>query len=321
MKGFDLSTYFAIPALDSHFAAERVLLLASLPAASSVLYEPAKRIVSAPSKRLRSLLVMASAAPSRIDETIHAACAAIELIHLGSLVHDDIMDNAEMRWGLPTVNHAEGPSTALLVGDYFFAKAPELALSAHPALGSLVARTIMQLCEGQAQEMADVGNLERTREAYFSAITGKTGSLLAAACQSGAICAGSDPEKTDALARFGQAFGVAFQLVDDVLDVVSSPRLLGKPTMADVRAGVYTLPVILAKSADPSLAVKDITPELLMDRGMINETLETARSYIVTAKEALGSFGLPKLADLPAHYFDWATSNLIDATYKPKITV
>jgi geranylgeranyl pyrophosphate synthase len=198
-------------------------------------------------KRIRPLLTIVSASLGGVyDERVVAAAAAVELVQVGSLVHDDILDAAATRRGRPTINAVEGPSHAVLAGDYILARAAQLAASVSGEAASLLAAALSELCEGQMLEMRDVFDPGRSIDAYRASIRGKTAALFECACRLGAHCAGLPDYNTAALATFGAAFGLSFQVLDDVLDLIGDAERMGKPTGADLASGVYTLPVISA---------------------------------------------------------------------------
>ncbi len=216
------------------------------------LAEPCCRILRG-GKRVRPALVVGSAAcgsGSPDDRKLLGAAAAVEFVHIGSLVHDDIMDNATDRRGVTTISFLEGPSTALLCGDVLFALANYAAALVGREAALEVADTIVALCNGQAREMADNFDPYRAEQSIFNAIEGKTAALLRTSCRLGGHCAGLDEDRIDALGDYGHAFGMSFQLIDDVLDFVSSKALSGKPVLNDIRCGVYTLPIALARSSE-----------------------------------------------------------------------
>ncbi len=217
------------------------------------LADPCFRILRGPGKRVRPALVVGSAtcgAGAPDDRKVLAAAAAVEFLHIGSLVHDDIMDNATDRRGVTTISFLEGPSTALLCGDVLFALSNYSAALVGREAALEAAETIVALSNGQAREMADNFDPYRSERSIFSAIEGKTAALLRTSCRLGGRCADLDEGEIDALGNYGHAFGMSFQLIDDVLDFVSSKALSGKPVLNDVRCGVYTLPVALARMGE-----------------------------------------------------------------------
>ncbi|WP_311668823.1 polyprenyl synthetase family protein [Streptomyces chisholmiae] len=179
-------------------------------------------------------------------ERLVAACTGLELIHLATLCHDDICDQAATRRGRPTVHAAFGTEAALVSGDYLLA----CGTSALATLGGRPARlagdTLRELCRGQQLEMVDRYDVARTEEAYLSAISGKTAALMSAATRLGAALGGASEADQDTMAAFGHSLGLAFQIWDDVLDIWAPPGVTGKPPVKDIENGVYTLPVIYA---------------------------------------------------------------------------
>lgn len=326
MKSFNIGRELNLPELDTYLKRLQKLLDSTLPDPSSTIYAPLKHVITAPSKRLRASLVIASHGSNKpIDETVISTCAAVELIHLGSLVHDDIMDESDMRWNSPTINKKEGINTAILAGDYLFAKANSVVSSLEPTIALTVAETITKLCEGQAQEMADIQNVDRTHEAYLDAIKGKTGSLLSAACKLGAVCAQVKPAEVEAFSQFGSYFGISFQILDDILDFISTDDRLGKPVSNDVIEGIYTLPVILALQGtdrkkmlsvlQDAINVRKSSATLLFHEGYIRQAIKEMQKYNIKASQYLEPFAANKLSELPFAYTNWALSELVADNY------
>src|SRR4051794_9634745 len=154
---------------------------------------------------------------------------AVELVHLGSLYHDDVRDEARTRRTVESVNARWGNLQAILAGDFLLARASEIAASLGTEVAKLLAATISRLCEGQILELQHTYNLERSETAYLSSIAGKTAALYSTACRIGSIVAELPREEVEALTAFGHAYGMAFQVVDDILDLVASDEQLGKP--------------------------------------------------------------------------------------------
>jgi heptaprenyl diphosphate synthase len=179
------------------------------------------------------------------DDVVQGS-VSVELVHLGSLYHDDVMDEAESRRGVQSVNARWGNLVAIVAGDFLLARASEIAAGLGTEIAGLLAATIGRLCEGQVAEVQTAFNPARTEAAYMTAIAGKTASLTAAACRIGALTAGLVRNEVEAFTSFGHAFGMAFQIRDDVLDVIGTDEVLGKPAGHDMVEGVYTLPVIRA---------------------------------------------------------------------------
>lgn len=331
-KPFDASGILGIDDMPAYLQKIEAELVRATTTDNPALQVPITRLVHAGSKRLRSVLVIAVATSQgkAIDDHVISGCVAIELVHIASLVHDDIIDHAQTRWGVPTVNSREGTDNAILVGDYLFAMANVLAAGIGHEAAELVANTIVALIDGESREVADEFNIDRSVDAYMSAITGKTSALVSAACQMGGICTSMDGNDIRALASFGEAFGIAFQLIDDTLDFLSTDKLLGKPTGNDVKEGVYNLPVLLAMQGDRSSEVRflltskqpDITKLISMieDSSAFEQTIQMAKDHNQRATLALdGMKGSSRLVRLPDEYMKWAFTNLIDSTVR-KIT-
>src|SRR3954465_6037403 len=214
------------------------------------LTEVASHLIVAGGKRVRPLFAIASAASPAATSgqeptaDVVRGGVAVELVHLGSLYHDDVIDEAPTRRTVESVNARWGNLTAILAGDFLLARASELAAPLGTEVAGLLAATIGRLCEGEVAELRTAYNVDRTETAYFGAIEGKTAALFATACRIGAIVGGLPREQVDALTSYGLAYGMAFQIVDDVLDVTATSDELGKPAGHDLVEGVYTLPVL-----------------------------------------------------------------------------
>jgi heptaprenyl diphosphate synthase len=214
-------------------------------------------LVMAGGKRLRPILcavawaagnhhdVPAAVLEGVSDEAVTGG-VAVEMVHVGSLHHDDVIDEAITRHNVDSVNARWGNLRAIISGDFLLARASELAADLGTEVARLLARTIADLCEGEVRELHFAYRVDRTEADYLAAIEGKTAALYAAACRIGAMVAGASAEQVEALAGFGSLYGMAFQVVDDVLDVTSTDADLGKPAGHDMAEGVYTLPVLRA---------------------------------------------------------------------------
>ncbi|HEY6958332.1 MAG TPA: polyprenyl synthetase family protein [Candidatus Limnocylindria bacterium] len=207
-----------------------------------------RHLFSSPGKLLRPTLVFLSARfgtrPDR--EVVLNLAQSLELVHTASLVHDDIVDRAQLRRNVPTVNAMWGNDPALIVGDYLFAKAYALAaVLPKPEVIAIVAQTVFALCDGELNEVTMERTLP-TEDAYLERIELKTASLYAACCQGAALLTDAEPEHVAALGAFGTNLGLAFQITDDVLDVAGDEKDFGKTVGRDLAEGMPTLPMIYA---------------------------------------------------------------------------
>jgi len=207
---------------------------------------PMRRLVEAGGKRLRPRLVQLTSGVGPRNDPLRAAelAAAVELLHNATLIHDDYVDESTHRRGRPTVAAAEGPERAIAVGDYYFAKATRLiAQMGNAGVTSAVAEALEAICASQIDDVALRGSYPGDRESYLRVVRGKTASLFAAACASGALLSGAPSDVVAALRRYGDLLGTAFQMADDVIDFSPSS---GKPVGLDVRQRVLSLPLIYA---------------------------------------------------------------------------
>jgi len=268
----------------------------------------AGHLLAAGGKRLRPTLALcagyaASGAQSSASDDVVTGAASVELVHLGSLYHDDVIDEAETRRGVPSVNARWSNIVAILAGDYLLAQASSLAASLGADVAALLAATIGELCRGQILELQHLFDVTRTEESYLSSIEGKTASLMATASRVGAMVSGVSADSLDALTQFGHHLGLCFQVVDDVLDVTRTEEELGKPAGNDVHEGVYTLPVIYALSRSEELRTLlgrkldwiqvRRAVDLIAVPEVVDASMAVARTHASKANEALaGANGL-----------------------------
>jgi heptaprenyl diphosphate synthase len=262
----------------------------------------ASHLVKAGGKRIRPTLTLCAAYASvgadraATEETVTGA-VAVELVHLGSLYHDDVIDEAETRRGVPSVNARWSNIVAILAGDYLLARASALAASLGAPVAALLAATIGELCRGQVLELQHLFDVTRSEEDYATAIEGKTATLFGTACRVGGMVSAVDEPTLDALTRFGSHLGLCYQIVDDCLDLTGTDAALGKPAGQDLVEGIYTLPVIYALSDDGGLG--DLLGGPLDDErlaevrrratanGAVDAALAVARDHATKASEAL----------------------------------
>ncbi|HXN78574.1 MAG TPA: secondary thiamine-phosphate synthase enzyme YjbQ [Candidatus Dormibacteraeota bacterium] len=208
--------------------------------------EPMRRLVEAGGKRLRPKLVQLTAGIGPRSEPLRAAAlaAAVELLHNATLIHDDYVDESTHRRGRPTVAAAEGPERAIAVGDYYFAKATRLiAEIGNRDVTSTIAEALEAICASQIDDVALRGAYPGDHDSYLRVVRGKTAALFAAACAAGALLSEASPEIVEAVRRYGDLLGVAFQMADDMVDFSPSS---GKPVGLDIRQRVLSLPLIYA---------------------------------------------------------------------------
>jgi heptaprenyl diphosphate synthase/octaprenyl-diphosphate synthase len=218
-----------------------------------VLSQPARHILTAGGKRLRAALAFLAARPAGgpVPESAIYAAAAVELIHAASLVHDDLIDQSPHRRGRPTIHEKWHHDVALLAGDYLFALAARsITLAGSVAVMDHISAAAAAVCEGEITNVDEIEPLADALESYAFKIGHKTAALFEAAGKVGAVCGGADEGTIAALGRFGRAVGMAFQIVDDVLDYVGEEEKLGKPAGGDLRRGLITLPLIYAVAYD-----------------------------------------------------------------------
>lgn len=216
-------------------------------AESDLLAATARYLLQAGGKRFRPMLVLLGGYfGDPTDPRLVPGSVAIELVHLATLYHDDVIDEADSRRGLPSVNARWDNTVAILTGDYLFARASEISADLGPEVCRLLARTIAVLCDGQIREVDASGRLAQTEAGYLEVIRRKTGSLIATSCRLGGLLSEAAEHDVETLGAYGEALGMAFQLSDDIMDVTASQLELGKEPGVDMREGVYTLPVLFA---------------------------------------------------------------------------
>jgi heptaprenyl diphosphate synthase len=275
------------------------------------LTEIASHLIIAGGKRLRPAVAVAAAqvegAPAT-DDAI-AGGVACELVHLGSLYHDDVMDEAQTRRGVETVNARWGNLQAILAGDFLLSRASEIAASLGTEVAALLARTIGRLCEGQIEELRHTYDVTRSEESYLASIGGKTASLYATSARIGALVAGLTSDQVEVLTEYGHTYGMVFQIVDDILDITASDEELGKPAGHDLLEGVYTLPVIRTLASDGVASQqlhallgtpldaerRDLALSLVRTGPGVASAIDTARHYAERAEEVCSA-----LSDTPA---------------------
>lgn len=260
---------------------------------------PAADTLAAGGKRLRPLLVFCAAPnPGHHREALVSAASAVELVHMATLVHDDIIDGASLRRGRPTIAHAQGPAVAAQVGDFLFARAfAELTRTADPTAVLELSEASLALSRGELLQQQAAFDVGLTEDSYLARCRCKTASLFAAACRLGATVGGGDADTRDRVGVFGEHVGMAFQIFDDILDLTGDPEATGKRRGTDLRDGTVTLPVIYAMRDNPGLRARvagvpagedvDALCTDLAATPAIAEARERALGYVRSACDAL----------------------------------
>ncbi len=272
----------------------------------------ARYLIDAGGKRFRPMLVaLTSHLGDPAARGIAEAGVIVELVHLATLYHDDVIDEAPARRGTPSANARWDNTVAILTGDYLFARASELSADLGVEVTRIMARTLASLCEGQVLEVQgsegalppDVPRLDPTLDHYLQVIDGKTASLIATSCRYGTLLSGCDDAVIAAVAGYGWNVGMAFQLSDDLLDIGSDHDASGKTPGTDLLEGVRTLPVLYALEDDPDgelaqlvegpVAHEDLPRALELLRGSdgMARARDTARTYVDAANGHLDGLG------------------------------
>jgi geranylgeranyl pyrophosphate synthase len=266
-------------------------------------------IVSAGGKRLRPLLLLLAARAFNADHRKAViAAAGVELLHTASLVHDDNIDRASLRRGQPTLNSQVSSGAVILIGDYLFAQSAILAAASEdPRVVTIFATSLAEICDGQIRETLDAHRLDQTRSDYDRRIYGKTAALFGGASEMGAVIGKAPEDSVVQLRQFGVELGMAFQVMDDVLDLREGTQTLGKPAGNDLRQGVITLPVMYfleqastdQRAAVASVVLGDETDDDVIDAlvgdirssGALAAAEGDATNYIASAQSRLDVVG------------------------------
>jgi heptaprenyl diphosphate synthase len=301
------------------------LLRSSVRSDDAFIAEAARYLVDAGGKRFRPLMtVLASHFGDPSARDVVPAAVVVELTHLATLYHDDVMDEARVRRGAPSANARWDNTIAILTGDFLFARASDLLADLGPAAVRLQARTFERLVSGQIRETVGPADGEDPIGHYLDVLAEKTGSLIATAAEFGARFAGADDSTVEHLRRFAECIGIAFQISDDILDVVAEPSESGKTPGTDLREGVATLPVLYAlrSTASPPrlhelvshpLVDDDEHAEalaLLRSSKALDEARATVQDYADAARAVLAE--LPDVAARAG--FEALTDRVIDRT-------
>ena len=274
---------------------------------SSIEYEQLRAaldyLLGSGGKRLRPALVLLSSKFYPADaEKVASLAAAVETLHTATLVHDDLIDNAFLRRGNPTLNTLWNSAATVLTGDYLFARAAAFAAETE-SLGavSIFAQTLMTICNGELNQIFGSDERQLTREYYYKRIYSKTASLFAASAEAGALLGEAPQAEAQALRDYGYNLGMAFQIVDDILDFVGNEGDLGKPIGSDLRQGIITLPTIYfleahlgGETVTRVLSSRDggddevrAAVEMIKESGAIESSTAEAKSFAARSRDAL----------------------------------
>ena len=256
-------------------------------------------------KRLRPALVVLSSKFYPTDaEKVASLAAAVETLHTATLIHDDLIDNAFLRRGNPTLNAMWTSAATVLTGDYLFARAAAFAAETESVrVLTIFAQTLMTICSGELNQIFGSDGRQPTREYYYQRIYGKTASLFAASTEAGSLLSGAPETEAQALRDYGYNLGMAFQIVDDVLDFAGNEGDLGKPIGSDLRQGIITLPTIHFLEAHPGdktvsrvLSGRDekddevrAALEMIKESGAIESSMTEAQRFVAKSRDALST--------------------------------
>lgn len=261
--------------------------------------EMCTRVLNAGGKRIRPLLTMYSGLVfSPINKEMIKGAVSVELIHMASLVHDDIIDNSNLRRNKPSINSSWGNHFAVLCGDYLFAKAFGTLSKLNNSRGmDLMVKSIQHMCHGEILQADNKYNLDMDIDTYYDIISKKTGVLIENSCKMGAVISDCDQQHEEALGGYGLNLGLAFQIIDDILDICGESDNMGKPKFEDISQGNTTLPIIvLLKNKKYREVVKNILKKkedlntislMLTDLNIINTCFEIAAGHIKKAQSYL----------------------------------
>jgi geranylgeranyl pyrophosphate synthase len=298
-----LEHWHAVPGMRAGMKQVEDLLVAYIEEDPSAMVRRVSRyLIDAGGKRLRPALVLLSGEVAGGETAaVTRLAVAMELLHVATLYHDDVIDGAVTRRGLASTNALWGDRVSAMAGTYLIARAMEILAAHGDEVLGLVNLAVNQVWHGEMRELEGVYSPDRTEAAYLECISNKTAAFYQLPCNLGALGAGGDARHVAALRAFGQFTGMAFQLIDDLLDLMSSDEAIGKPAGSDMKAGVYTLPVIqtLESSsrlqtllAGDSLAEEDCREALQIVRAGdgIDYTLDRAKEFMNQAIAALDVF-------------------------------
>jgi heptaprenyl diphosphate synthase len=306
------SEALGLPRLPEGLERLEPLLTASVVTGDGFLDDVTTHLIAAGGKRLRPLLTLAAATGGRHDATPDDLLGgvAVELVHLASLYHDDVLDEATIRRNVESVNSRFGNLVAIVAGDFLLARSAAIAAELGTEIAKLLADTLGKLCQGQVSEVRSAFQTDRSRESYETAIAGKTAALTSTSCRIGALTGGLPVAEVDALTEYGHCFGMVFQIRDDILDITATEGELLKPAGQDLAEGIYTLPALVALAdpeSGPNLRAllgkpldqpeRDKACAIVAGSPGIAVAVGEARRYVERAKAATAGVGIPELRD------------------------
>ena len=271
-----------------------------------ILNSASMHALGAPGKRLRTALTLLSGKLNsyRFDKLLPLS-VAFEMVHLATLIHDDIVDNALTRRGNPTVNALWGNNIAILLGDYYFAKTAGLIADINDnRIDHLFSDTVATVCEGTILEIMTAGRMDLTIESYYEKISHKTACLMAACCKGGAIVSMAPDEEIRKIYDYGMNLGIAFQIIDDILDYTEDQATIGKPAGNDLRQGMVTLPLIYALQEQP------LNGHLQEIHNVLNGTSHTEEEVLSIVEWVVNGVGVQQAQADAARYAAKARESL-----------
>ncbi len=298
----------AIGFLQDDFNAAEEVINSNIHSTIKVIPDLSNYILESGGKRFRPVLLMLTASLCGYrGRKAHVASAVAEYIHTATLLHDDVVDEADMRRGQAAAKTIWGNEASVLVGDYLFARSFQMMVEeCGQEVLKIMSRTCISLAEGEILQLVKSFDVEITEEEYYSVIYGKTVALISACCEVGAVIAGASPDARENLRRYGEEIGYAFQIVDDCLDIAGDPARTGKPLGGDLKEGKVTLPLILTlqeASGDERKAIKEVIlaaepPEDGFERvkGIVDRhrgverSIERAWEHVKRAMERIAGF-------------------------------
>jgi heptaprenyl diphosphate synthase len=304
------SEALGLPSLQEGLQRLEPLLTEAVVTGDAFLDEVTTHLIAAGGKRLRPLLALATATGGHREPTEDdlMGAVAVELVHLASLYHDDVIDEATIRRNVESVNSRFGNLVAIVAGDYLLARSAAIAASLGTEIAALLADTLGRLCQGQVTEVRSAFQVDRSREDYVNTINGKTAALTATSCRIGALTGTLPKKEVEACTEFGRCFGMVFQIRDDILDITATDGQLQKPAGQDLAEGIYTLPALVAledPDAGPDLRSllgqplaqpeRDKARAIVMGSTGIAAAVTSARSYVEDAQSATAGITQPDL--------------------------